>query len=231
MAAHLAGDLGLAHLPLPVGRRRHLRQMGDAHDLMAAPKRFSIRPTISATRPPIPASTSSNTSVGTSATAVVTVWIARLSRDSSPPEATLASGRDRRTRIRCNQELDLFQTVRAVRLEPARAQPRSARLPWPGPASARVTRRVELLGGACALLRQPLRDLPIGLLGRELALRRAPPGSPHRRVREALRSSVCEGLWEALGADAVFARRECARPRAAARPPAGGVGRDRCRLR
>ncbi|MNC85211.1 hypothetical protein D3C83_08000 [compost metagenome] len=56
------------------------------------PNCFSMRPTISATRPPIPASTSSKMSVGTRATRLVTVWIARLSRDSSPPEATFDSG-------------------------------------------------------------------------------------------------------------------------------------------
>ena len=49
-------------------------------------------PTISATRPPMPASTSSKISVGTCATWLTTVWIARLMRDSSPPEATFASG-------------------------------------------------------------------------------------------------------------------------------------------
>jgi hypothetical protein len=39
----------------------------------------------------MPASTSSKTSVATWATSLVTVCIARLKRESSPPEATLES--------------------------------------------------------------------------------------------------------------------------------------------
>src|SRR5258706_1511347 len=50
------------------------------------------RPTTSATAPPIPASTSSKTSVGTDASPERSTWIASERRESSPPEATLASG-------------------------------------------------------------------------------------------------------------------------------------------
>src|SRR3984893_15006210 len=53
----------------------------------------SFWPTTSATRPPIPASTSSKTSTGTSSAAARTVFAASITRDSSPPETTLARGR------------------------------------------------------------------------------------------------------------------------------------------
>jgi hypothetical protein len=53
-------------------------------------------PIVSATAPPIPESTSSNTSVATGEALAATSWMARLTRDSSPPEATLASGRSGR---------------------------------------------------------------------------------------------------------------------------------------
>ena len=54
------------------------------------PRRASSLPTISATRPPIPTSTSSKISVGTALSRLVMTWIASPMRDSSPPEATLA---------------------------------------------------------------------------------------------------------------------------------------------
>jgi hypothetical protein len=44
----------------------------------------------------MPESTSSNTSVPTGDSFAATSWIARLMRDSSPPEATFASGRSGR---------------------------------------------------------------------------------------------------------------------------------------
>ena len=40
-------------------------------------------------------------------------WIARLMRDSSPPDATFASGARRLAGIRADQELDLVGAVRA----------------------------------------------------------------------------------------------------------------------
>src|SRR5215470_11326331 len=52
----------------------------------------SFCPTASATRPPMPASTSSNTMVGTCSAAARIVLIASIVRESSPPETTFASG-------------------------------------------------------------------------------------------------------------------------------------------
>ena len=52
-----------------------------------------LRPTGSALRPPIPASISSNTSVGVSSASARTCLIASATRDSSPPDAIRASGR------------------------------------------------------------------------------------------------------------------------------------------
>ena len=46
-------------------------------------------PTVSPVVPPMPASTSSKISVGVVCVAAVTTWMARLMRDSSPPEAIL----------------------------------------------------------------------------------------------------------------------------------------------
>ena len=57
-----------------------------------APSDCSSRPTVAATAPPMPASTSSKTSVGTWPTSLAATWIARPMRDSSPPDATRDSG-------------------------------------------------------------------------------------------------------------------------------------------
>ena len=53
----------------------------------------SMRPTLSATAPPMPASTSSNISVLPGRSVVASVFNPSMTRDSSPPEAILASGR------------------------------------------------------------------------------------------------------------------------------------------
>ena len=55
--------------------------------------RASRRPTSTAALPPMPASTSSNTRVGTVVRSASTTSSASISRDSSPPLAPLASGR------------------------------------------------------------------------------------------------------------------------------------------
>ena len=51
---------------------------------------------VSATAPPMPESISSNTSAPTGEAFAATSWIARLMRESSPPDATLANGRSGR---------------------------------------------------------------------------------------------------------------------------------------
>ena len=50
-------------------------------------------PTSIAAAPPMPASTSSNTNVGTGSAAAITTSIASMTRLSSPPDALLATGR------------------------------------------------------------------------------------------------------------------------------------------
>ena len=80
--------------------------MGDAEHLKRRPERASLRPTTSATRPPMPASTSSKISPGADALGgrssaslnpwrdvAVSVLMASMTRDSSPPETMRASGR------------------------------------------------------------------------------------------------------------------------------------------
>ncbi len=54
-------------------------------------RRASRRPTASPASPPMPASTSSNTSVGTSSRSAITLRHASIVRESSPPDAVLAS--------------------------------------------------------------------------------------------------------------------------------------------
>ena len=73
--------------------RRDLRQVSDREHLMVARDRRIVSPTCSPTRPPMPASTSSNTSVGTRSRRARMVLSASITRDSSPPDATRASGR------------------------------------------------------------------------------------------------------------------------------------------
>lgn len=57
------------------------------------PSRCSLAPTTSATAPPMPASTSSNTSVLPGTSVEASVLRASVRRDSSPPETIFASGR------------------------------------------------------------------------------------------------------------------------------------------
>ena len=82
---------GLLHHDLRVGERRHLREVRDAEHLVPRAERRSRRPTATPASPPIPASTSSNTSVGGASDS--TTRGASIARDSSPPDAALASGR------------------------------------------------------------------------------------------------------------------------------------------
>ena len=199
LAAHLAGDLGLADLPLLVGRGGHLRQVGDAHDLVAAARAASAcRPTISATRPPMPASTSSNTSVGTSATCGGDGLDRQADARQLAAGGHLGQRPQRRARVRGDQELDLLRARRRCPSRSASARPRSARPPWPGPASARspagpAPRRLARArakaaarpaGSACAAAR----SLRLQLLGARLVAQRGEAlREPGERLRKPLR--------------------------------------------
>ena len=70
--------LALAHAQVRVRERRHLRQVRHAQHLpRRAPSACMSPPTVAATAPPMPASTSSNTSVGTAPASLATTWTAR----------------------------------------------------------------------------------------------------------------------------------------------------------
>jgi hypothetical protein len=88
---------------------RDLRQVRHAQHLALAAICASLRPTISATPPPMPASTSSNTSVGTDDAPAPTTSSARPIRDSSPPEAIFASGPKGWPGIQLHLELDAIE--------------------------------------------------------------------------------------------------------------------------
>src|SRR5207249_12088561 len=73
-----------------------LRPPPSLHDALPIWSRASVqrlRPTPSALRPPIPASISSNTSVGVASASASTSLTASATRDSSPPDAIRDSGR------------------------------------------------------------------------------------------------------------------------------------------
>ena len=64
-------------------------------------------PTISATPPPTPLSTSSKTIVGIRLPSLAMTWIARLIRDSSPPDAIFESGCGSWPGFGADQEFDI----------------------------------------------------------------------------------------------------------------------------
>ena len=85
---------GLLDQDVPVGVRRHLRQVGHHQHLGGAgqlgqPPARPRPPRL----PPTPASTSSKTNVGTGLVPASATSRASITRDSSPPEAPLCSGR------------------------------------------------------------------------------------------------------------------------------------------
>ena len=73
--------------------RCHLRQVRDAQHLAVVAEPAHQRADASATAPPTPASASSKISVGTGFACAAITAIASPIRDSSPPDATRASGR------------------------------------------------------------------------------------------------------------------------------------------
>ena len=83
----------LGHHDVVMGARRDLRQVRDREHLVVLATRRIVSPTLSPTVPPMPASTSSKTSVGTRSSRARIVLSASITRDNSPPDATRASGR------------------------------------------------------------------------------------------------------------------------------------------
>ena len=156
--------------------------------------RASRRPISTAARPPTPASTSSNTSVGTGSEWARTTSIASITRDSSPPDAALCTGSGGAPSCARHAQLDLVDAVRArvhERVAAARRRRPAARAGRP----ARPTRADHQLDA-----RLPHRQAG-QLLGDRLAPARsaaftrsdvstcAPLGQLHRPARRAARSS------------------------------------------
>ena len=93
-------------------QRGYLRQVGDAEHLPVASASSRRRaPTARAVWPPIPASTSSNTSVAPGAEAPAALMIASITRESSPPEAISRSGAGGHAGVGCDQELDAVRAL------------------------------------------------------------------------------------------------------------------------
>ncbi len=85
---------------VPVGVRRDLRQVGDDQHLGGCgPAAPAGGPISTAAAPPTPASTSSKTKVGTGLVPASATSSASITRDSSPPDAPLCSGRGRSPRV------------------------------------------------------------------------------------------------------------------------------------
>ena len=171
-----------------------------------------------------PASTSSNTSVGTCPTSLVTTWIASAMRDSSPPDATARAGR-RLLRMARDAELDLLQPVaRAVGqrherdLEPAAGHRELLH--------RRRDAVRELVRGEPALLRQLLAERAV------FALRPARRRAQRFRIGgRRQRGEARLGFRRAAPAARRAARDACARrrgsPRAAPRRAASSRDRGR----
>ena len=192
-----------------VGDARDLRQVRDRDDLR--PRRRASRSasaTAWAVSPPMPASISSKTTVGSPAPAWATTRSARATRDSSPPDAVSATGAKRHALVRADEERDLVGAARAR----GRARDSSARNsppPIASPREHRLDRVGERLrrrrGGSRAARRRARRRAPRRSRERLLGLgervdapprrRRAPPARPRpapaapRRTRR--RSGAC----------------------------------------
>jgi len=95
-----------------VAEFRDLGQMGDAQNLVALGQATSFLPTSSAVPPPMPASTSSKTTVSRSSPRARMALRASTTRESSPPDAIAARG------------LMASPTLGAIR-KPARSAPLS----------------------------------------------------------------------------------------------------------
>jgi hypothetical protein len=150
--------------PLPVGLRRHLRQMGDAQHLALLPSCLSRRPTISATRPPMPTSTSSKISVPAPC-------LAGDDLDGQADARQLAARGNLGQRpqglagICADAELDAFQRRPGGAVRPvSRARPRTGRPAMASSCMPAVTALPRAPWPPCAQpCRQLLRLLAIGL--------------------------------------------------------------------
>ena len=138
---------------MPCWLRGDLRQVRDAEHLeRRARGRRSLPPTASATRPPMPASTSSKTSVLPGWSSDARFLIASMIRDISPPDddaGERAAGprpgwATRRTRAMSMPRAVQRSGGRSVR---RRSGPRSACASWPGRAAAGSSARARTAGG------------------------------------------------------------------------------------
>src|SRR5215470_10303527 len=86
------GVASLFHDQVMVGETCDLRQVGDDQDLPLGSESLQSQADLDGGLSPMPASTSSKTSVGSSSDSAPAARIASITRDSSPPDATLASG-------------------------------------------------------------------------------------------------------------------------------------------
>ena len=202
------GELGDAQVIVPL-RRRPAAGASRTAPGARSPSARSSRPTISATAPPMPASTSSNTMQGASSAARAATCTARLRRDSSPPEATFASGRSgwpglAVTGIRSGRR-------RAARLGGASGLTSTWKRP---PAMPSVCMRVVMsLPSRAAAARRAAESLRAGARGTESAAPRPAPCSMLREVdaprvpaaASSAASSRC-ALRQFCGFDAMLAR-------------------------
>ena len=103
---------GLVNPIVLVRKAGNLGQVGDTEDLARnRDSSFSFCPTISAVRPPMPASTSSKISVGIGSIWTSTVFNASITREISPPEAIFANGFGSDPDIGRDEELDFIHPV------------------------------------------------------------------------------------------------------------------------
>ncbi len=199
------------------GERRHLGQVGDDEHLVPVAQRRErpSRPRPPAS-PPIPASTSSNTSVG--GAAVSTTRSASIARASSPPDATLASGAAPLAGVGGEQERDPVVAVvgRRRRLD---------RRPRP-PAGMASSRRCASTAAEGSRRRRGARRRQCGR-GRG-GVRSCAVGALSRRARPPARScaSSSASRRRRLVGGTRSPRRACRRTCGAARGAAGG-GRGR----
>jgi hypothetical protein len=194
--------LALGDHQVVVGAGRHLRQVGDGQHLAITAQLLHQRPTVSATAPPTPASTSSKISVCAVPSSLVVTAMASAMRDSSPPEATLPTGRGVLPGWPADQECDFFQ-ARCDR-----------------PAAAGLQGHFE----AAALHAEPLHRLRDGL--RQLRVRPvaqpcSPPSPPSGRPDGGLLAAF-ERIEVGRGIECLPAR-PSSRPRARAVRPAALV--------
>ncbi len=197
LAAHLAGDLGLAHLPLPVGCRRHLRQVSDAHHLVGLSQLLEHPADDLGHAPADPS--------------IHLVEDQRrhlghrggdgLDRQTETRKLATRSHLGQRAQsgpgVGGHQQLHLLQTVRAARLH-GRERDLEAPAGHGQPLHLLGHALAQFRSGAQAFARQPLRGLPVGLRRRDFLLLQLLRASrtaqrfetflqPHQGLRQVLR--------------------------------------------